>query len=242
MSDVLYEYMLNLMPVSQELSEVSEYTRMIPAGHMQSSPEQIKLFALLIKVLGAKRAIEVSFSFREKVLFSISIYTPPTNAEPLVSFLKVGVFTGYSALGIAQALPEDGILYALERDEKILEVAKAFWIKAGVSHKIRAIQGDAVEEMKAIVAEEEEGSFDFAFIDANKRAQLSYYEQCLSLVRRGGIIVIDNVLWYGRVVDDGRNDKITIAIRELNQLLSEDRRIDLTVLPVGDGIAICLKH
>ena len=209
MSDDLYQYMLKLMPTSRELFEVSEYTKSVPAGHMQSSPEQIKLFALLLKLLGAKRVIEI------------------------------GVFTGYSALGIAQALPEDGLLYAFERDEAILEVAKSFWEKAGVSHKIKAIHGDAAKELQKMLDGDDRDAFDFAFIDANKRAQPLYFEQCLKLVRPGGLIVVDNVLWYGRVVDKERTDKITMSIRDLNQFLSEDPRIELTIIPVGDGIALC---
>ena len=156
--------------------------------------------------------------------------------------MQVGVFTGYSALGIAQALPEEGVLYAFERDEEVLQVAKSFWNAAGVGHKIKGVLGDAAEELQKLVdvnEGEEREVFDFAFIDANKRAQEKYFEQCLHLVRRGGLIVVDNVLWYGRVVDGERNDKITHSIRALNESLKDDPRIDLTVLPVGDGIAIC---
>ena len=157
--------------------------------------------------------------------------------------IEIGVFTGYSALGIAQALPGDGVLYAFERDPEVLEVAKAFWDKAGVGHKIRPVEGNAVEEIQRLLLGDgaEKEPFDFAFIDANKRAQMTYYEQCLELVRPGGLVIVDNVLWYGRVVDGERNDKITLAIRELNEHMKNDERVELTVLPVGDGIALCRK-
>jgi len=210
MTSDLYSYMVNLNDESPILGEISDYTTGLPAGHMKSSPEQVRLFALLLKMLRAQRAIEI------------------------------GVFTGYSTVGIAQALPEDGVLYAFERDPEILKVAKGFCEKAGVAHKVKAIEGDAAVEVQRLV-DQGRSDFDFAFIDANKRAQKTYYEQCLKLVRPGGLVVVDNVLWYGRVVDSERNDKNTIAIRELNQYLREDDRIELTVLPVGDGIAICRK-
>ncbi len=229
---------------------------------MQSSPEQIKLFSLFIKLLGAKRAIEVSLrppsGCHSSSPFFLSCFASPrgpflTSSPPrplALSLLQIGVFTGYSALGIAQALPDDGVLYAFERDAEMLQVAKGFWREAGVSHKVVPVEGDAAEKLQAMVDGADMGAgvdqdpqapFDFAFIDANKRAQRGYFEQCLRLVRPGGLIVVDNVLWYGRVVDGERNDKITQSIRELNSFLSGDSRIDLTVLPVGDGIALCYK-
>lgn len=211
MTDSLYEYMIQLMPEPPALADVSDYTRQVEGGHMKSPREQVLLFQLLLRISRAQRALEI------------------------------GVFTGYSALGIAQALPEDGTLLAFERDRAVLEVAKSFWEKAGVAHKIQAVEGDAAVMLGNLVAAgDSAGTFDFAFIDANKRKQREYYELCLDLVRPGGLIVVDNVLWYGRVVEEGRKDKITLSIRDLNDFLSRDDRIDLTVIPVGDGIAVCL--
>ena len=212
MTDALYSYMQDLQHLPECLSELSDFTRQVPGAHMQSPPEQIKLFALLIELMGARRALEI------------------------------GVFTGYSALGIALALPEDGELVACERDVATLAEAEAFWARAGVGHKIRAIAGDAAKTVPILLEEAAGGgrsTFDFAFIDANKRAYGLYFDLCLDLVRPGGLIVVDNVLWYGRVVDGQDTSKITQSIREFNHALKCDARIDLTVLPVGDGVALC---
>ena len=209
MDDGLYKYMVALMEEDKVLSDLREFTMGVPGSHMQSPPEQGKLLSLLVKVMGAKNALEV------------------------------GVFTGYSSLSIAKSLPEDGKLYAFEKDADKLDIARRYWKEAKVDHKIVSIEGDAKENLPKLIADGLSGLFDFAFIDANKRPQGTYFEQCLKLVKPKGLIVMDNVFFYGKVLDGQANDNITNSIREMNETLKRDPRVDLTVLPVGDGIAIC---
>ncbi|XP_019443785.1 PREDICTED: uncharacterized protein LOC109348047 isoform X2 [Lupinus angustifolius] len=149
---------------------------------------------------------------------------------------------GYSSLAIALVLPESGYLAACERDAESLEVAKKYYHLAGVSHKVDVKQGLAAESLEFLIMNGEAGSYDFAFIDADKRMTPKYFELLLQLVRVGGLIVIDNVLWHGKVADPLVNDSKTISIRNFNQQLMEDKRVSISMVPIGDGITICRKN
>ena len=188
-------------------------TRAHPHAGMQISPEQGQFMALLVKLLGARRAIEV------------------------------GVFTGYSALTVALALPEDGRLLACDISDDYTRVGRPFWEQAGVAGKIDLQLAPALQTLDARMAAGEAGSYDFAFIDADKSGYDAYYERCLSLVRPGGLIAIDNTLWGGSVARPSRGaDADTRALQALNLKLHGDERIDLSLLPLGDGLTLARKR
>ena len=188
-------------------------TRAHPHAGMQISPEQGQFMALLVKLLGVRRAIEV------------------------------GVFTGYSALTVALALPEDGRLLACDISDDYTRVGKPFWAQAGVAGKIDLQLAPALQTLDARLAAGEAGSYDFAFIDADKSSYDAYYERCLSLVRPGGLIAIDNTLWSGSVARPSRKDDAdTRALQALNTKLHGDERIDLSLLPLGDGLTLARKR
>lgn len=177
------------------------------------SPEQGAFLAWMVKLVGAVKAVEV------------------------------GVFTGYSATCIAAALPPGGTLIALEKDEAPLALARKAWDEAGVASRVDARVGGASASLAALLAAPgAAGSFDFAFIDADKRGYAAYYEQCLALIRPGGVIAVDNLLWYGRVADPSDSSKATLAVRAVNDMLVADERVDFSLVPVGDGIGLCRKR
>jgi predicted O-methyltransferase YrrM len=156
--------------------------------------------------------------------------------------VEVGVFTGYSSTALAAALPPDGTLLALEKDERPLALARAAWAAAGVADRVDARVGDARETLASLLADPaSHGAYDFAFIDADKRGYDAYYEACLQLVRRGGVVAIDNLLWYGRVADAADASPATEAVRALNAKLVADERIEFVLAPVGDGVGLCRK-
>ena len=149
--------------------------------------------------------------------------------------LEIGTFTGLSALSISLALPEDGKLIALDKNEKTNELALKFFKKAKQDHKIQTIVKPALETLEELNKNE----FDMIFIDADKMNYKQYYEKSLELIKKGGLIIIDNVLWHGEVADEKNNDKFTINIREFNQLVNEDSRVEQIIMPLGDGMTIC---
>lgn len=179
---------------------------------MQIGPGQGQFLALLLKLLGARRVLEI------------------------------GTFTGYSALWMALALPEDGKLIACDVSAAYTSIGRRSWQEAGVAHKIDLRIAPASETLRTLLAEGQAGSFDLAFIDADKEGYAGYYEQCLQLVRPGGLIAIDNVLWGGAVADDAAQDADTQALRALNARLHVDERIDLSLLPIGDGLTLARKR
>ncbi|URD89799.1 Caffeoyl-coa o-methyltransferase [Musa troglodytarum] len=207
----LYDYILSNVREPPILRELREETATMPGSQMQVSPDQAQLLAMLVQILGAQRCIEV------------------------------GVYTGYSSLAIALVLPESGRLVACERDMKCLEVAKKYYERAGVSHKVDIKHGLAVESLRSLIQNGESCSFDFAFVDAEKRMYSEYFELLLQLVRIGGLIVIDNVLWHGKVADPQVNDSKTISLRNFNKKILEDKRISTSMVPIGDGMTICQK-
>jgi predicted O-methyltransferase YrrM len=156
--------------------------------------------------------------------------------------LDIGVFTGYSSLVVALALPEDGKVIACDRDPEATAIARRYWQIAGVESKIDLRLAPALETVDQLIVEGEAGSFDFAFIDADKRNYPNYYERALTLLRPGGIVAIDNVLWSGSVADPEVTDNRTIAIREFNQQLHQDSRVEISMLPLADGLTLALKQ
>src|SRR5450432_1028364 len=188
-----------------------EATRTHRAAGMQIGPEQAQFLALLVKLIGARHAIEV------------------------------GVFTGYSALTVALALPDDGRLLACDISDEYTRVGRPFWEQAGVAHKIELRLAPARATLEARIAAGEAGHYDFAFIDADKVGYDAYYECCLLLLRPGGLIAIDNTLWGGAVARPAV-DADTVALQQLNAKLHDDERVDLSLLPIGDGLTLARKR
>ena len=149
--------------------------------------------------------------------------------------LEIGTFTGLSALSISLALPEDGKLIALDKNEETNKIALSFFKKANQTHKIQTIVKPALETLDEL----NNKKFDMVFIDADKMNYKAYYEKSLGLINRGGLIVIDNVLWHGEVADEKNDDKFTINIREFNKFVSEDKRVEQIIIPLGDGMSVC---
>jgi caffeoyl-CoA O-methyltransferase len=156
--------------------------------------------------------------------------------------LEVGVFTGYSSLITALALPADGEVTALDISDEFTRLAKPFWEAAGVAHKIDLRLAPALETLDALLAEGRAGTYDFCFIDADKNNYDGYYERALKLLRQGGLIAIDNVLWGGDVADPNANDPDTAALKALNEKLHGDARVSLSMIPIGDGLTLARKR
>lgn len=195
------------------LQELRIKTSELPLALMQISPEQGQFISLLVKAIGAGRALEV------------------------------GVFTGYSLLSTALALPEGGSVVALDISEEWSAMALDFARRAGVADRIDLRIGDARQSLDALLAEEgAAGSFDFVFIDADKENYEAYFEAALKLLRTGGLIVVDNVLWHGALLDETQQDSETTALRAFNAKVRDDKRVDLSVLPYADGLTFALKR
>jgi predicted O-methyltransferase YrrM len=193
------------------LQRLREETASSPQAMMQISPDQGQFMALLIHLLDARRTLEI------------------------------GVFTGYSSLSVALALPDDGRVIACDINEEWTSIARRYWREAGVEKKIDLRLRPALETLDDLIAAGEGGRFDFAFIDADKGNYANYFERALVLVRPGGLIAIDNVLWYGRVIDPAFEDADTRAIRAFNGKLHTDERVWVSMLPVRDGLTLALK-
>ncbi len=212
LSPEIYHYLLNVsLHEAPILKELREVTASHPAFQMMIGPDQGQFLALLVKLIGAR-------------------YT-----------LDIGTFTGYSALSVALALPENGQMIACDIDTESTKIAMSFWQKAGVENKIDLKIAPALDTLDALIKAGHKDHFDFAFIDADKRNNDKYYEKALALVRPGGLIAIDNVLWYGRVIDESNQEKTTQAIREFNQMLFADTRVDISMIPIGDGLTLARK-
>ena len=197
---------------TEVLRRLRERTAALPDSRMQIAPEQGQFMALLARLLGARNTIEV------------------------------GVYTGYSALCVAAALPADGRLIACDISAEYTAIAREYWREAGVAERIDLRLAPAAETLAGLLDEGAAGRFDFAFIDADKTGYAGYYEQCLRLLRPGGLIVVDNVLWGGRVLDGATADADTRAIQDFNRALRDDDRIDLSLVPVGDGLTLARKR
>jgi len=208
----LYDYLLAVsLREPDVLERLRAETARDPMARMQSAPEQGQFMALLVQLSGASKCLEI------------------------------GVFTGYSALWVALALPDDGRVVACDTSEKWTAIARRYWEEAGVAGRIRLHLAPAMETLDRLLDDGEAGSFDFAFIDADKGNYRNYYERSLQLLRPGGLIVIDNTLWSGDVADPSMQDVDTVAIRQLNEFIHQDTRVELSLLPVADGLTLVLK-
>jgi predicted O-methyltransferase YrrM len=205
----LYAYLLDETVREPELmARLRAETRRLPNAGMQISPTQAQLMGLLVRLIAARRALEI------------------------------GTFTGYSALAVALALPADGRLICCDTSEEWTAIARRYWREAGITERIDLRLAPAADTLAELIATGETGNFDFAFIDADKENYDLYYEQCLKLVRAGGLIAIDNALWHGTVADPARNDVDTAAIRALNRKIRDDARVDMVLLPIDDGLLL----
>ncbi len=209
----LYEYLQAVSLREPEiLRQLRQETAQQPMAQMQIAPEQGQFMALLVQLLGAKKTLEI------------------------------GVFTGYSTLAVALALPPEGKIIACDVSEKYTAIALRYWQQAGVAEKIELHLAPALETLAQLLEAGESESFDFAFIDADKSNYDNYYEMALKLLRPGGLIAIDNVLWSGRVADPQVQDNRTKRIRALNEKLHQDPRINLSLIPIADGVTLALKR
>ncbi len=214
MTDRLYDYMIEVSVREPDvLRRLREETfEKVDMAKMQISPEQGRFMALLTELTGARKAIEI------------------------------GTFTGYSALSVALAMPDDGRIVACDISEEWTNVGKPYWKEAGVAQKIDLRIAPANETLDALIADGQEGTFDMAFIDADKEGYQGYFERCLTLLRPGGLAMIDNVLWGGSVADPSDTDDDTVAIRAFNANLRDDERVTLSLVPIGDGLTLARKR
>ena len=212
-NDDLYDYLLSVsLRETGIMRRLREETAVLPSANMQIAPEQAQLLGLLVELMGARRCLEI------------------------------GTFTGYSTLAVAAALPADGTVLACEVSEEWTQIARRYWQEAGVREKIDLRLAPAADTLQALVADGEAGTFDFALIDADKENYGRYYEFCLELLRAGGLVAIDNVLWHGQVIDRSVSDGDTTAIREFNSALRVDSRVSLSLVPIGDGMTLARKR
>lgn len=212
LDDQLYNYLLSVsLQEPAILQELRERTAQLPLARMQISPEQGQFMHWLVSTIGARRTLEI------------------------------GVFTGYSALVTALALPKDGRITACDISYEFTAVAREFWQRAGVAERIDLQLRPALETLQQLLDNGEGNSFDFAFIDADKENYQGYFEATLQLLRRGGVIAVDNVLWSGRVADANVNDSSTVALRAFNEQLHNDQRVAISLLPIGDGLTLVRK-
>ena len=213
LTDTLYEYYIKVtVRESDAHRRLREVTAKMPESMMQIAPEQGQFMALLVKMIGVRRAFEA------------------------------GTFTGYSALRIAEALPDDGVLIACDVNEQWTSIGQRHWQEAGVADKIDLRLGHALETLQSLLNEGAAGSFDLGFIDADKTSYSRYYELGLDLLRAGGVLLFDNVLWHGKVADPQHTDADTEAIRAINKRVFNDQRVDASMLPIGDGLTIARKR
>ena len=209
----LYDYLLSVSVREPDiLRQLREETARHPMSQMQIAPEQGQFMALLVQLIGATKTLEV------------------------------GVFTGYSSLCVALALPPNGKIVACDVSEEYTAIARRYWKSAGVADKIDLRIAPALDTLDELLVAGQAGTFDFAFIDADKRNYEGYYERSLQLVRPGGLIAIDNVLWSGRVADSQVQDNQTNSIRIFNEKLYEDERVTLSLVPIADGLTLALKR
>ena len=213
LTDPLYEYLLSVSLREPELlAELRAEAATRPEVQLQIAPEQGQFMALLVRLTGARRCLEI------------------------------GVFTGYSSLATALALPDDGRIVACDVSEEWTDVARRFWRRAGVEHKIELRLAPALDTLDALLADGAASTFDFVFLDADKENYPAYYQRIYALLRPGGLLAIDNTLWSGRLLDPRERDPETEGIRRLNAQLLRDTRVDLSLLPLADGLTLVRKH
>lgn len=212
LDDRMYDYISKSINDSDLKKRLRDETARLPAGRMQISPHQGQFMEFLIKAIGARNTIEI------------------------------GVFTGYSTLCTALALPDDGHILACDISDEWTSIGRRYWEEAGVADKIDLRLGSAVDTLDQLIAQEVSNFFDFAFIDADKNNYPDYYRRLKKLIRKGGVIAIDNTLWGGRVVDSSVNDPDTLAIREIGQIVASDPDVQMSHLPIGDGLILAVKN
>ncbi|HUL41033.1 MAG TPA: class I SAM-dependent methyltransferase [Burkholderiales bacterium] len=213
LADHVYDYLLSVSLREPEiLRKLRNETAKDPMARMQIAPEQGQFMALLVRLMRAKKCLEI------------------------------GVYTGYSSLCIALALAPDGRITACDVNDEWTRIARRYWKEAGVAQKIDLHLAPALETLGELLVANHAGTFDFAFIDADKGNYLAYYEHCLKLLRTGGLIAIDNTLWSGRVAEADNREADTVALREFNGKLLHDPRIALSLLPIADGLTLALKY
>ena len=213
LTDTLYDYLLSVSLRETDLQRrLREETATLSMARMQISPEQGQFMALIARLVAARRCLEV------------------------------GVFTGYSSLAVALALPDDGRIVACDVSEEWTAIARRYWAAAGVADRIDLRLAPAIDTLDALIAAGDAGTYDLAFIDADKTSYLAYYERALVLLRPGGLLMTDNTLWSGRVADPEVGDADTVALRHYNEHLHRDARIDLSLVPIGDGLTLARKR
>ena len=213
LTERLYDYLVaNSLREHPALAQLRDETSRLPGAGMQIAPEQAQLMAFLVELIGARRVLEI------------------------------GCFAGYSALAMALALPADGRLITLEANAEPVEIGRRAWTAAGVADRIEVRLGRAADSLEQLLAEGAAGSFDLVFIDADKKSYDAYYERALVLVRPGGLILLDNMLWGGAVADPADQERQTASLRALNAKLHLDERIALSLLPLGDGLALARRR
>ncbi len=212
LDDRLYDYLLSVSLREPDiLARLRDETLNRSDAEMQISPEQGQFMALLLKLIEARRTLEV------------------------------GTFTGYSALACALVLPEDGQLITLDIDEETTAIAQRYWAEAGIENRIELRLGRAEDSLRNFIDSGDQGSFDFMFIDADKTSYPIYYEMGLQLLRSGGLLAFDNVLWAGRVADPDAKDADTQALKAINLKIHADPRVDISMVPIGDGLTLARK-
>jgi len=213
MNSRLYEYMLSVsLRESEPVRRLREETASDPMAVLQITADQGQLLALLVRATGARRILEI------------------------------GTYTGYSAMCMAEALPEDGRLITCDISVEWTDVARRHWHDAGLDERIELRIGPAIETLEQLLADDQAQGFDVIFIDADKVNYCNYYELALQLLRTGGLILLDNTLWKGRVADPDFQDTDTCAIRDVNARILADTRVDVSVNPVGDGLTLVVKR
>ena len=212
MNDRLYQYLLSVsLRENESLRLLREETAKDPMAILQIPPDQGQFMALLVKLMGAKRILEI------------------------------GTYTGYSTLSMALALPDDGTIISCDINQSWADIGRPYWRQAGVENQIDLRIAPALKTMSELLESGGRGSFDLIFIDADKGSYSAYYEKGMDLLRDGGLFLLDNVLWKGRVADESILDPDTTALRELNELIYRDLRVDVTMLPTGDGLTLARK-
>ena len=213
LNNELRKYMLDVSFRDDEiLKQLREETLTLKEAQMQISPEQGAFLSILTKILNAKKTLDI------------------------------GVFTGYSSLVVARELPNDGLVVACDTSIEWTSIAKKYWKLAGVDNKVDLHLAPAIETLEKLIVEGQGSTYDFSFIDADKINYQSYYEYSLTLVKPGGIIAVDNVLWSGQVIDESDSEPATRAIRSFNEKLFQDDRVSISMVPVGDGLTLAYKN
>ncbi len=212
LTDSLYNYVLeNSLRELPEQEALRQETAQLEMGKMQISPEQGQFMQLIAKLINAKKVIEI------------------------------GTFTGYSSLAVALSLPTDGRLIACDISEEWTDIAKRYWQKTGTDSKIDLRIAPALETLNSLLEDGQAETYDMVFIDADKPGYDDYYEASLKLIRKGGLLMIDNTLWSGSVADDSINDEDTLALRLLNKKIHQDNRVEMSLLPISDGLTLVVK-